>query len=125
MGFGVNLVDKTKIVSELRNLHRSELLNPFPYRDTDRIQEFYKSEFSLIPDEVFTADFNDYCMTISYVLNGNADKIPKRQVSLLRMNFFERFPKYIFLEENVVNFSIFSAEYSSYEKARKMLLEYL
>ncbi|NQX63733.1 hypothetical protein HQN88_33320 [Paenibacillus qinlingensis] len=106
-------------------MHRSELLNPFPYRDTDRIQEFYKSEFSLIPDEVFTADFNDYCMTISYVLNGNADKIPKRQVSLLRMNFFERFPKYIFLEENVVNFSIFSAEYSSYEKARKMLLEYL
>ncbi|OPH47321.1 hypothetical protein BC351_11710 [Paenibacillus ferrarius] len=122
-------MDKSKLVSDLRNLYSNELLNPFPYRDTDRIQAMYKHEFSLIPNEIFNADFNDYCMTItgtiSYVLNGHEDDIPLRQINLLKMNFFERFTKYIFLEMNIAQFSIFNTEYKSYEKARKLLLEIL
>jgi hypothetical protein len=123
-------MDKAKIVKELGDLNRNELGNPFPYRDIDRIQENFIDDFSLLNEEsCFTADFNDYCMTIagiiSYVLNGNTDKIPHQQANLIRMNFFDRFPIYRFLEHSVADYSTFNDENRSFEKARKMLLEFL
>lgn len=78
---------------------------------------------------IFNPDFNAYCTTIagsiSYVIDGKANQIPPQQAKLLLLNFFERFPMYKFLENSVSAYPTFNKEYVSFEKARKLLLQYL
>lgn len=108
-----------------------QLDNPFPYRDTDKIQDDFYSDFlKLTNDENFlTCDFNTYCMnvagTLSYVLTGKEKEIPQRQIDLLQMTFFEWFPQYKFIEEKISDYAEFSKEFKSFEEARSLLLQYL
>jgi hypothetical protein len=74
---------------------KNELDKPFPYMDTDKIQEDFRSDFFNLSDEedCLTGDFNTYCMniagTLSYVLAGNSSKIPQRQIEILQYSFFD------------------------------------
>nr|WP_062106099.1 YxiJ family protein [Bacillus niameyensis] len=71
-------------------LINEKLLKPFPYRDTDKIQEDYGNIFAALSDDDnwLTLDFNTYCMniagTLSYVLIGKSNEIPKDQIEMLR-----------------------------------------
>lgn len=123
-------MQKEKIMDELKLLCQQELGNPFPYSDTELIQKSFECEFSLLSgNNCFNADFNDYCMTIagtiSYLINGNADKVPARQANLIKLSFFERFSGYSFLESKLADYPLFNEEYVSFEKARKQLLQFL
>ncbi|MEH7610643.1 YxiJ family protein, partial [Gottfriedia acidiceleris] len=79
------------------NVIKYKLDNPFPYRDTDKIQDDFRKEFLNLSedDDCLTGDFNTYCMniagTLSYVLSGNTNKIPKYQIEFLHKSFFEFF----------------------------------
>ncbi|EOR24611.1 MULTISPECIES: YxiJ family protein [Bacillaceae] len=112
-------------------LINEKLQKPFPYRDTDKIQEDYSNAFSKLSDDDnwLTADFNTYCMNIagslSYVLIGKSNKIPKGQIEMLRFSFFEFFKQYRFFEDNITQYDGFYQEYMDFEKARKLLLQYL
>ncbi|MCP1146088.1 YxiJ-like family protein [Lysinibacillus endophyticus] len=112
-------------------LINEKLQKPFPYRDTDKIQEDYSNAFSKLSDDDnwLTADFNTYCMniagTLSYVLIGKSNKIPKGQIEMLRFSFFEFFKQYRFFEDNITQYDGFYQEYMDFEKARKLLLQYL
>lgn len=112
-------------------LINEKLHKPFPYRDTDKIQEDYSNAFSKLSDDdnCLTADFNTYCMnvagTLSYVLIGKSNKIPKGQIEMLRFSFFEFFKQYRFFEDNITQYDGFYQEYMDFEKARKLLLQYL
>ena len=69
---------------------KKELDNPFPYRDTDKIQEDFRTEFFNLSDDedCLTGDFNTYCMniagTLSYVLAGKTNNIPQGQIEMLQ-----------------------------------------
>lgn len=112
-------------------LINEKLQKSFPYRDTDKIQEDYSNAFSKLSDDDnwLTADFNTYCMNIagslSYVLIGKSNKIPKGQIEMLRFSFFEFFKQYRFFEDNITQYDGFYQEYMDFEKARKLLLQYL
>lgn len=112
-------------------LINEKLQKPFPYRDTDKIQEDYSNVFSKLSDDDnwLTADFNTYCMniagTLSYVLIGKSNKIPKGQIEMLRFSFFEFFKQYRFFEDNITQYDGFYQEYMDFEMARKLLLQYL
>lgn len=112
-------------------LINEKLQKPFPYRDTDKIQEDYSNAFSKLSDDDnwLTADFNTYYMNIagslSYVLIGKSNKIPKGQIEMLRFSFFEFFKQYRFFEDNITQYDGFYQEYMDFEKARKLLLQYL
>ncbi|MFC5733424.1 YxiJ family protein [Cytobacillus gottheilii] len=112
-------------------LINEKLQKPFPYRDTDKIQEDYSNAFSKLSDDDnwLTADFNTYCMNIagslSYVLIGKSNIIPKGQIEMLRFSFFEFFKQYRFFEDNITQYDGFYQEYMDFEKARKLLLQYL
>lgn len=115
---------------ELKHLYHLELGRPFPYSDTELIQKVFEREFSSLSDNYcFNADFNDYCTTIagsiSYILNGKETEISPRQASLIRLSFFERFPAYFFLESKTIEYPSFYNEYVSFEKARRLLLQFL
>lgn len=102
-------------------------MNPFPYRDTDKIQKDFSSEFSVLNEEYcFTADFNCYWANIagvvSYVLKGRIQEIPHSQIQKLKYNFFELFPGYKFLEDHLKRYPLFYREYTAYERGRRLLL---
>lgn len=46
-------MDKTKIEIELVEMYQNDLRHPFPYRDTQRIQEDFKHEFSLLSEPLY------------------------------------------------------------------------
>ena len=119
-------IDKMEIYEELKSLKES-LYNPFPYRDTDKIQEDFIKELS--EEDCLTGDLNTYWMNIagslSYVLKGNSKGIPKGQIEWLHLSFFDIFHQYRFLEEKMANYPTFYEEYLKNEKARKLLLDYL
>lgn len=119
-------IDKLKIYEELKNL-KASLYNPFPYRDTDKIQEDFNKELS--KEDCLTGDLNTYWMNIvgslSYVLRGNSKRIPQGQLEWLHLSFFDIFHQYRFLEEKVADYPTFYEEYMNNEKARKLLLDYL
>lgn len=93
-----------KMIHELRSI---ELDNPFPYRDTDKIQEDFHSGFKKLREDEnsFVGDFNTYCMniagTLSYVLAGKTEEIPQRQIEKLELSFFNWFPQYTFIEDSI------------------------
>jgi hypothetical protein len=78
----------------IQQLNSINLDNPFPYRDTEKIQEDFCSEFKKIKDDEnsLVGDFNTYCMniagTLSYVLAGKQEEIPQRQFEKLQLSFF-------------------------------------
>ncbi|MBP2242940.1 hypothetical protein J2Z40_003522 [Cytobacillus eiseniae] len=112
-------------------LMNEKLSQPFPYRDTDRIQEDYCVIFEKLSDEEngLTADFNTYCMniagTLSYVLREKSKDIPNGQVEMLHFSFFEYFKQYTFFEESISHYNDFYQEYMSFEETRKLLLAFL
>ncbi|MBA2875578.1 YxiJ family protein [Thermaerobacillus caldiproteolyticus] len=109
----------------------NELHKPFPYKDACKIQKDFDDKFSEIQDEenCLTCDFDTYCMNIagilSYVLRGKSKDIPKGQIEMLQFSFFELFNQYKFFEDKIIQYEEFYQEYMNYEKARKLLLEYL
>ncbi|WP_260399516.1 YxiJ-like family protein [Peribacillus simplex] len=118
-------IDKNHIYQELEAIKQS-LYNPFPYRDTDKIQNDFISEFSKA--DSLTADLNTYWMNIagslSYVLKGRANRMPQEQKDWLHLSFFEVFQQYSFFEESISIYPEFYREYINYEKTRKLLLTY-
>ncbi|MCM3782046.1 YxiJ-like family protein [Neobacillus mesonae] len=117
-----------KMVHELKSI---ELDNPFPHRDSDKIQEDFRSAFMKLRDEEnsLNCDFNTYCMniagTLSYVLTGKIENIPHRQRELLEHSFFNWYPQYKFIEGSIGKYTEFFKEYENFEKARLLLLDYL
>ncbi|MFE4573087.1 YxiJ family protein [Paenibacillus chitinolyticus] len=110
-------------------LYTMDLSRPFPYKDLELVKQDFELELSLLSEETcLNADFNDYCMTvagtISYVLNGSEENIPSRQMQLMKMNFFERFPSYKFFENKVSHYPAFQKELKSFEEARVLVLRY-
>jgi hypothetical protein len=61
--------------------------------------------------------------TLSYVLDGKSNKVPKRQIELLQMSFFDFFEQYQFLECKISNYKDFFEEYKKLEETRKLLLQ--
>lgn len=116
-----------KQLNEIKN----ELDKPFPYRDTDKIQEDFRTEFLSLSDEedFLTGDFNTYCMniagTLSYVLAGKTNKIPQGQIEMLKKSFFDFFKQYKFFEDKIETYNDFFREYKNFEQTRTLLLHLL
>ncbi|SEG75660.1 YxiJ family protein [Paenibacillus sp. UNC499MF] len=110
-------------------LYTTDLSRPIPYKDLELIKQDFALELSLLSEEAcLNADFNDYCMavagTISCVINGSEENIPLRQMQLMKMHFFERFPSYNFIENKVSDYPAFQKELNSFEEARVLVLQY-
>lgn len=107
----------------------NKLINPFPHEDVQKLQEDLRSEFLKLSDEedCFSGDFNTFCMNIagslSYVLGGK--RIPQNQVQFLSSSFFDSYNHYRFLEDRISNYKDIYEEYTNFEEARKLLLEFL
>lgn len=116
------------IINQLTDI-KSKLDKPFPYRDSDQIQEDFRDEFLKLSDQddSLNGDFNDFCMniagTLSYVLAGKTDRIPKWQIEILQMSFFDRFQQYMFLEYEISSYKDFFEEFTNFEGTRKLLLQ--
>lgn len=116
------------IINQLTDL-KNKLDKPFPYRDTDKIQEDFRTEFFNLSeeDDCLTGDFNTYCMnisgTLSYVLAGKTNKIPKSQIELLQISFFDFFKQYKFFEHKISDYQDFFEKYNNFEETRKLLLK--
>ena len=115
------------ILTQLNEI-KKELNNPFPYRDTDKIQDDFETEFLNLSDEEYclVGDFNTYCMNIagalSYVLAGKTNKISKGQIEVLQKSFFDFFKQYKFFEDKIETYNDFFLEYKTFEQTRKLLL---
>lgn len=122
-------MNKEEVLSLISDKQKIIMVNPFPYEGTSKIKVDFKRDFVLLEDESLNADFNDYCTVIagttSYILKGNSDKIPRRQIELMNKGFFERFPKYNFFESSLDNYPEFQNEYNNYEELRKLILKHL
>ena len=116
------------ILSQLYEI-KNELNNPFPYRDTDKIQDDFQAEFLNLSDEedCLVGDFNTYCMniagTLSYVLSGKTNKIPKSQIEMLKKSFFDFYKQYKFFEDKIETYNDFYKEYKTFEQTRRLLLQ--
>lgn len=116
-----------ELIQKLRHI---EFHNPFPYRDTDKIQDDFRSDFKKLKDDEdsLVGDFSTYCMNIagtrSYILAGSSAEIPQRQIDLLQYSFFDFFKQYKFFENRTTQYNDFHLEYRSFEEARKLLLMY-
>lgn len=112
------------IFQQLQKLY-SSLREPFPYRDTEKMQRNHK--FS--EDDCFNGDLNTYWMnisgTLSYVLLNKSSKIPYKQIKLLHYSFFETFQQYHIIENHIEKYPTFYRDYAAYERTRKLLLYYL
>lgn len=115
----------------IQKLTSIELDNPFPYKDTDKIQVDFRSDFMKLTDDKnsLVGDFNTYCMniagTLSYILAGKTAEIPQRQIEKLQLSFFNWFQQYKFIEDIINDYEVFSREYKNFEEARMLLLMYL
>ncbi|MBO7748956.1 hypothetical protein I8J29_32815 [Paenibacillus sp. MWE-103] len=101
------------VIQKLKNIN---LDNPFPYRDTDKIQADFQYDFLKLTDDKnsLVGDFNTYCMniagTLSYVLAGKTSKIPQRQIEILKFSFFSWFQQYMFIQDKISDYVEFSRE---------------
>ncbi|CAM5795909.1 YxiJ family protein [Brevibacillus borstelensis] len=118
-----------EMLEKISRLYNFQLVNPFPYEDTNRIKIDFESEFELLEEENLNADFNDYCTlivgTTSYILKGNVANIPKKQIEFLNEDFFQRFPQYSFIKAKLENYPDFQNEYIIHEELRKIIFDYL
>ncbi|MER2079663.1 YxiJ family protein [Psychrobacillus psychrotolerans] len=118
------------IIGQLNEI-KNELEKPIPYRDTDKIQVDFQTEFLSLSDEedCLTGDFNNYCMniagTLSYVLAGKTNKVPQGQIEMLQKSFFDSFKQYKFFEDKIEIYNDFCREYKNFEKTRTLLLHML
>ncbi|PET65387.1 hypothetical protein CN514_12150 [Bacillus sp. AFS001701] len=115
------------ILKELLKLGET-LKNPFPYQDTELIQNDYKDFFS--EDDCLNADLNTYWMIIlsshNYIIRGKSDEIYKKNlIKWLKLSFFDQFDQYKFLKTNIDKYPIFYKDYLNYEKTRMYILYYL
>lgn len=117
-------IDKLQIYEELKMI-KETLYTPFPYSDTTKIQKDFKMEFQ--GEDNLTGDLNVYWMNIAGSLSyvQRAKVIPKNQVKWLGLSFFDIFPQYRFFEESIAGYPLFYDQYINYEKARKLLIDYL
>ncbi|MDT0147695.1 YxiJ family protein [Priestia aryabhattai] len=113
-------------MDELKKLN-NDLYHPFPHEDIRKIQDKFSEK--LHEDDLLTADFNSYWMNIagslSYMLKGKTKKIPPNQIDELKLTFFEVFPQYSFLEEEIFTYLNLCEEYKVYEKTRELMLRFL
>jgi hypothetical protein len=116
-----------EILQRLKNI---KLNNPFPYRDIEKIQNDFRSEFMKLTEEKdsLTSDLNTFCAniagTLSYIMAGKVADIPQEQIEKLECSFFDWFQQYKFFEDKVDYYSEFKQEYRSFEEARMLLLKY-
>ncbi|TCP52765.1 YxiJ-like protein [Tumebacillus sp. BK434] len=115
-----------EVLSIISDMHKFIMVNPFPYEGTSKIKVDFERDFALLEDESLNADFNEYCAVIvgttSYLLKGNGDKIPNRQIELLSKGFFERFPQYHFIESNLEKYPDFQNENNNHERLRRVII---
>ncbi|MER2107475.1 MAG: YxiJ family protein [Solibacillus sp.] len=110
---------------------RTKAEAPFPYEAMRKIKQDFQTEFLALPHEgeFFTCDFNTYCMTVcgtlSYVIRGKQQHIPKWQRDALAQSFFEAFPAYQIFEHAIARYPAFYEEYTPHEQTRKLLLQLL
>ncbi|GEN82743.1 hypothetical protein SLU01_10550 [Sporosarcina luteola] len=107
-----------------------ELKKPFPTEDINKICEDFQTDFLNLSGEVdFYEDFRYYCVniagTLSYVLRDLTNQIPQGQIDMLYKSFFEYHYQYEFLEDRLANYNQFFQEYTTFEQARKLLLQLL
>ncbi|MBP1988686.1 YxiJ family protein [Paenibacillus eucommiae] len=118
-------MNKEEILANISYLYNFQLVNPFPYEDTEKI----KRKFASLEVESLNADFNDYCAVIagttSYILKGKVTEIPNKQVELLNEDFFQRFPNYSLIETSLKKYPDFQAEYNNFEQLRHLIQKYL
>ncbi|WP_394231970.1 YxiJ family protein [Niallia oryzisoli] len=111
---------------EVLKLIKERLYNPFPYQEFAMIQADYE-EVTL--NECPTGDLNTYWLTIagtlSYVLRGRENSIPKGQIEWMYKTFFDCFPQFSFLKTNLSDYPLLYEEFMNYETVRQLLIEYL
>lgn len=121
-------MNKEEVISKIADMKKFIMVNPFSYEGTSKIKVDFEKDFAMLEDESLNADFNDYCTVIvgtaSYILKGNVDNIPNRQIELLNWGFFERFPQYNFFEPSLERYPDFQSEYNYHEKLRKLILSF-
>lgn len=124
------MMKREDYMRELSDLFDKQLSNPFPYKDTKKMEKELEDHFSTLQEDYcFNADFSDYCSaiagTISYIVKDKATNIPNRQIDYIQKSFFENFPQYCFIKESLGNYPNLYSEYKSYERARKLILDFL
>ncbi|MGJ7910464.1 YxiJ family protein [Neobacillus sp. LXY-1] len=106
---------------------KKKLTKPYPSRDTDKIQNDFRSFFS--EDDCINGDLNTYWMNIvassTTISKGKFKEITNKQIKLMEQSFFDYFKQYKFLESHINNYPIFYEEYLNHEKARMLTLYYL
>ncbi|MGF9909857.1 YxiJ family protein [Brevibacillus porteri] len=117
-------------IRELSDLYERQLSKPFPYEDTKKMEKEWREHFSALQEEhFFNADFSYYCSviagTISYIVKDKAMNIPKGQIDYMKKSFFEAFPQYCFVKESLGKYPKLFNEYTSYEQARKLILDFI
>ncbi|MNC14686.1 Immunity protein WapI [compost metagenome] len=127
-GGDMDVSDKPEIVQELAQMYKTQLCRSFPYLDSKWLNEDFAEEFAVLEDDCFNADLSEYCAliagTISYIVNDHTDRIPDRQLMLLKKSFFERFPQYSFIKTSLSSYPSISIDLENHERARRLLLSY-
>lgn len=119
-------IEKELIYKELQVI-KDSLHIPFPYSDIYKIQEDFIKEIN--PNDILTADLSAYWANIAgslgYIERGKSEAIPQGQIEWLQLTFYDIFHQYYFLQESMINYPTFYAEYMNHEKARELLVDYL
>ena len=119
-------IEKELIYKELLAIKES-LHTPFPYSDIYKMQHDFIKELN--PDDILTADLSTYWANIAgslgYVERRKSQAIPQGQIDWLQLTFYDIFHQYYFLQESMINYPTFYAEYRNHEKARELLVDYL
>ncbi|WP_399629757.1 YxiJ family protein [Sporosarcina sp. SG10008] len=119
-------IEKELIYKELQVI-KDSLHIPFPYSDIYKIQEDFIKEIN--PNDILTADLSAYWANIAgslgYIERGKSEAIPQGQIDWLQLTFYDIFHQYYFLQESMINYPTFYAEYMNHEKARELLVDYL
>ncbi|MBM7583551.1 hypothetical protein JOC86_000088 [Bacillus pakistanensis] len=102
----------------------SVMKSPFPYEDTGKMKEDFKSSFSV---EDLNGDLNTYWMSIlaSLTLIGKTTKMPCRRLEWLKHSFFDHFKQYLVLDKHIEKYPHFYEQYMAYENIRLLVLYFL
>jgi len=106
---------------------KSALWGRFPYADLGKLHKDFKKQLKK-SGGIFNVDLDQYFSliagTLSYYEHGSEKNIPQKQQETLRRAFFEVFPQYAFLAEEIKNYPELYRHYSDHEKARQVLINW-
>jgi len=119
------------LINDISSMYREKDTGPFPYESIREIQADFCDGFQKhAPDEILTADLNNYWMFIAGLASGGVrsilpDALERYKVKeLLEKSFFDWFTKYRFLEAyDLTGYPDFYYSFSLYDELRRMLLE--